>query len=164
MIPTLQIGDHILVNKFSYGIRLPFAGTTLIPTWLPKQGDVIVFRFPEDESKDFIKRVIGIPGDILIIKDQVLYRNGIAQKESFINIEDDEVLPNTFKIKSNFGPITVPKDAYFVMGDNRNHSLDSRFWGFVDQSKIKGKAFMIYWSWNADESGVRFNRLGKGIH
>lgn len=167
MIPTLNIGDHILVSKFTYGVRLPFIWTTVIPLGLPKRGDVIVFRFPEDESKDFIKRVVGIPGDTIVIKDGVLYVNEIAQKEDYINREDNEPAPNRAQIRGGFGPITVPEASYFVMGDNRNHSLDSRFWGFVENSKIKGRAFLIYWSWDAEQTDwmdkIRFNRIGKII-
>jgi len=159
MIPTLAIGDHILVSKFIYGIRIPFTEMTLIPLRDPAYRDIIVFRFPEDESKDFIKRVIGIPGDTIEIKNKVLYRNGEPQEERFINIEDGIFIPQ----QDHFGPITVPEDSYFVMGDNRNHSLDSRFWGFVKNPKIKGKAFVIYWSWNGEERGVRFHRIGKII-
>jgi len=165
MLQTLQIGDHILVNKFIYGVRLPFTDITLIPIQTPKRRDVIVFRFPEDESKDFIKRVIGIPGDILEIKEKVLYLNGRAQRdETYINTKDAEAIPHIVSIRDNFGPITVPKDAYFVMGDNRDHSLDSRFWGFVHNSKIKGEAVIIYWSWDSEATSVRFNRIGKIIH
>ncbi len=162
MIPTLAIGDHILVNKFIYGVRIPFINKTLIPVFLPKHGDVIVFRFPDDESKDFIKRVVGIPGDTIEVKERVFYLNGVAQKEDYTNDTSQELVP-PMPVQSHFGPITVPADSYFVMGDNREHSLDSRFWGFVHDSKIKGEAFLIYWSWNADDTSVRFGRIGKII-
>ncbi|MBI3597963.1 MAG: signal peptidase I [Nitrospirae bacterium] len=162
MLQTLQIGDHILVNKFIYGVRLPFTDITLIPVQTPKRRDIIVFRFPEDESKDFIKRVIGIPGDIVEIKEKVLYVNGQPQRdETYINKQDAEEIPHIVSTRDNFGPITVPKDSYFVMGDNRDHSLDSRFWGFVHNSKIKGEAIIIYWSWDSEATWVRFNRIGK---
>ncbi len=165
MLQTLQIGDHILVNKFIYGVRIPFTDMTLIPVRSPKRHDVIVFRFPEDESKDFIKRVIGIPGDIVEIKQKLLYVNGQPQRdEPYVNAEAREAIPHIVATRDNFGPITVPKDAYFVMGDNRDHSLDSRFWGFVHNTKIKGEAIIIYWSWNSDNTSVRFNRIGKLIH
>jgi signal peptidase I len=164
MIPTLSIGDHILVNKFIYGVRIPFTDKTLIPILMPKHGDVIVFRFPEDESKDFIKRVVGIPGDTIQIRSRVVYRNGVPQKEGYINTIDSELGAQTIPGQETFGPITVPPDSYFVMGDNRDHSLDSRFWGFVHSSKIKGEAFIIYWSWDSDDSSVRFRRIGKMIH
>jgi signal peptidase I len=164
MIPTLAIGDHILVNKFIYGVRIPFTEKTLIAVSKPARRDIIVFRFPEDESKDFIKRVVGIPGDVVEIKKKVLYINDLAQQdEIYVNQKDDGVIPFIVQTRDNFGPVTVPQDSYFVMGDNRDHSLDSRFWGFVHDSKLKGRAFVIYWSWNTDETSVRFNRIGKII-
>ncbi|MEK7286132.1 MAG: signal peptidase I [Nitrospirota bacterium] len=164
MIPTLAIGDHILVNKFIYGVRIPFTDKTLISVSQPERHDIIVFRFPEDESKDFIKRVVGIPGDVIEIKKKALYINGQVQMdETYINKPDNEAIPFIVQTRDNFGPVTVPEDSYFVMGDNRDHSLDSRFWGFVHDSKLKGRAFVIYWSWNSDETLVRFNRIGKII-
>jgi signal peptidase I len=163
MLQTLQIGDHILVNKFIYGIRVPFTNSTLIPIHHPKRRDIIVFKFPEDESKDFIKRVVGIPDDVIEIKDKVLYVNGQMQTdETYVNTQQGaEAVPHIVSLRDNFGPITVPKDSYFVMGDNRDQSLDSRFWGFVHDSKIRGEALIIYWSWNGDDNAVRFNRIGK---
>ncbi|MBN4054091.1 signal peptidase I [Nitrospira defluvii] len=170
MIPTLNIGDHILVSKFIYGIRVPFTDFVLIPIQKPDRGDIIVFRFPKDESKDFIKRVIGIPGDKIEIKGKVLFLNGVKQEESFTNDESEGLLFRMVPGRDNFGPVTVPENAYFVMGDNRDHSLDSRFWGFVDFSKIKGEAFLIYWSWNKEAAHIdwikgwgRWDRIGKII-
>ncbi|TAK09421.1 MAG: signal peptidase I [Candidatus Manganitrophaceae bacterium] len=163
MIPTLNIGDHILVNKFIYGVRLPFTDVTLIPIREPHRGDIIVFRFPKDESKDFIKRVVGLPGDTIEVKNKEVYLNGQKQDEPFA-IHEDSNPAHTIPERDNFGPVSVPKDAYFVMGDNRDHSLDSRFWGFVDFSKIKGQAFIIYWSWDSESNWVRWNRIGKLIH
>lgn len=159
MIPTLEIGDHILVNKFIYGVRLPFSDITLVPIRAPRRGEIIVFRFPKDESKDFIKRVVGIPGDTIQIKNKALYVNGTLQDEAYA-IHDDHGFPIGMPDRDHFGPVTVPADAYFVMGDNRDHSLDSRFWGFVDSSKIKGEAFVIYWSWDREATWVRWNRIG----
>ncbi len=168
MIPTLQIGDHILVSKFIYGIRVPFTDFVLIPITRPERGDIIVFRFPKDEKKDFIKRVIGIPGDIIEVENKVLFVNGVEQSESYTNHEEDSVSLRIIPGRDNFGPVTVPENEYFVMGDNRDHSLDSRFWGFVDFSKIKGEAFLIYWSWDKEKSGSdwikgwgRWDRIGK---
>jgi signal peptidase I len=163
MIPTLNIGDHILVNKFIYGVRLPFTDVTLIPIREPHRGDIIVFRFPKDESKDFIKRVVGVPGDTIEVKNKELYLNGQKQDESYA-IHEDNNPAHSVPERDNFGPVSVPKDSYFVMGDNRDHSLDSRFWGFVDFSKIKGQAFIIYWSWDSEANWVRWNRIGKLIH
>jgi len=147
MKPTLLIGDHILVNKFIYGIKIPFINKTLIPISNPQRDDVIVFIYPVDKSKDFIKRVIGLPGDKIEIIDQKVYING----KLFIDIHgfysNQAKKPANPLGKTNFGPITVPEDQLFVMGDNRDHSYDSRFWGFVPLKAVKGKAFMIYWSW-----------------
>ena len=159
MLETLQIGDHILVNKFIYGVRLPFTDAMLIPIRTPKRREVIVFRFPKDESKDFIKRVVGIPGDTIHIRNKALYVNGVLQEESYAIHDLQEAFPHTMSNRDDYGPITVPADAYFVMGDNRDHSLDSRFWGFVDHSKIRGKAFLIYWSWDREASWVRWDRI-----
>jgi signal peptidase I len=164
MIPTLDIGDHILVNKFIYGVRLPFTDTVLIPLKTPERGDIIVFRFPKDESKDFIKRVVGVPGDTIEVKNKDLYLNGQKQDEPYTLHGDNSSIPLSIQDRDNFGPVSVPQNAYFVMGDNRDHSLDSRFWGFVDFSKVKGQAFLIYWSWDKEAKWVRWNRIGKLIH
>ncbi len=170
MIPTLQIGDHILVSKFIYGIRLPFTDFVVVPISKPDRGDIIVFRFPKDESKDFIKRVVGVPGDKIELREKVLYVNDVEQSESFTNHGADEAPFRIVPERDNFGPVSVPENAYFVMGDNRDHSLDSRFWGFVDFSKIKGEAFLIYWSWDKEKSFFdwiggwgRWERIGKII-
>lgn len=170
MIPTLLIGDHILVNKFIYGVKLPFTDLVVVPVSRPERGDVIVFRFPKDESKDFIKRVVGIPGDKIEVRDKVLYVNGIEQSEAFTNYGADVVPSPMMSDRDTFGPVNVPEDSYFVMGDNRDHSLDSRFWGFVDFSKIKGEAFLIYWSWDKEKAVLdwiggwsRWDRIGKMI-
>lgn len=141
MIPTLLIGDHILVNKFIYGFKIPYIRKTIIPVSQPKRGDVIVFIFPLDKSKDFIKRVIGLPGDKIEIVGHNVYINGRLYKDRHAYYDE-----NGMQVQ-RFGPIKVPKWGLFVMGDNRNHSYDSRFWGFVPLSYVKGKAFFIYWSW-----------------
>jgi signal peptidase I len=146
MEPTLLVGDHILVNKFIYGVKVPFARTTLIPIREPDREDVVVFIYPEDPSKDFIKRVIGLPGDTIRIQGSRLSINGepFEDRYGFFAASGSE---NRIERAYSFGPITVPADQYFVMGDNRDHSYDSRFWGFVPEESIKGKAFIIYWSW-----------------
>lgn len=164
MQPTLLIGDHILVNKFIYGIKIPFVDIILIPVKEPKRGDVVVFKFPEDPKKDFIKRVIGLPGDTVEIRDKVVYINDDPMDDPYGTYLDPHFIPLGARPRDNMGPVTVPPDAYFVMGDNRDHSYDSRFWGFVDTSAVRGKAFIIYWSWNGEKSGVRWNRLGDLIH
>ncbi|WP_462323991.1 signal peptidase I [Desulfoplanes sp.] len=156
MLETLQIGDHLLVNKFTYGIRIPFTDFFVTHFSEPEFKDIIVFEFPEDPSKDFIKRVIGTPGDVLEMRDKVLYRNGKKLDEPYAR----HVEPNYRPTRDNFGPITVPANKYFVMGDNRDQSYDSRFWGFVDRDKIEGKAMILYWSWEGF-SNIRWNRIGK---
>ena len=155
MLDTLLIGDHLLVNKFLYGTRIPFTDKVILPIEEPADGDVIVFEFPEDTSKDFIKRIIGAPGDVLEMKDKVVYRNGQKLDEPYVRHTD----PNIQARRDNFGPITVPPGKYFAMGDNRDESYDSRFWGFVDKDKIRGKAWVIYWSWDGP-ADIRWSRIG----
>lgn len=147
MEPTLLVGDHILVNKFMYGIKIPLIRKTLIPISGPDRNDVIVFIYPLDKSKDFIKRVIGLPGDIIEIIDQRIYINGNLHQDRHGFYSDRGNSSARSRVKNRFGPVTVPGDHLFVMGDNRNHSYDSRFWGFVPVRSVKGKAFIIYWSW-----------------
>ena len=147
MKPTLLIGDHILVNKFIYGIKIPFIHTTLIPIHEPKRDDVIVFIYPVDKSKDFIKRVIGLPGDKVEMIDRKIYINGRPYDDKYGYYTSNELKRNNPGAKYGFGPTIIPENNYFVMGDNRDHSYDSRFWGTVPSESIKGKAFIIYWSW-----------------
>jgi signal peptidase I len=159
MLPTLQIGDHLLVNKFLYGIRIPIVGKRILALREPERDDVIVFIYPQDPSKDFIKRVKGLPGETIEIRNKVLYVNGEA-------VED----PNAYYEKTterlaraprdDFGPFVVPEGTVFVMGDNRDHSHDSRFWGTVPIDDILGKAFVLYWSWDSKEFRPRWGRLG----
>jgi len=146
MEPTLLVGDHILVNKFIYGVKIPLARKTLIPISEPEREDVIVFIYPVDESKDFIKRVIGLPGDRLEFKGRKIFINGELYNDPY-GYYSGPPPSGTSLTKTSFPPVTVPKDRLFVMGDNRNHSYDSRFWGFVPIESVKGKAFIIYWSW-----------------
>lgn len=161
---TLLVGDHILVNKFIYGVKLPFIDKTIIPIENPKRGDIIVFQFPEDPSKDFIKRVIGVGGDVIKIRNKKLYVNGHLVKNKHGIYKDPRIFPASLQPRDNFGPITVPKGKLFVMGDNRDFSYDSRFWGFVDLSAVKGEAFIVYWSWNKKDFSVRWNRIGHILH
>src|SRR6185437_7180573 len=194
MIPTLLVGDHIFVNKFAYGIKLPFsdlfdhAPIYLIRRAPPKRGDIVVFIYPKDHSFYYIKRVIGVPGDTIEIKDKVLFVDGqeiarapLAEPQAdkiFAELNDSkytrsnlELYDEQFKnddhvimldrnnfLGESFGPITVPADSLFVMGDNRDFSNDSRFWGFVPMQNVKGKAFMIWLSlWvNFSDSQVTF--------
>ncbi len=195
MLETLQIGDHILVNKFIYGLKLPFSDSRLLIFSPPRRGDVIVFSFPgnkeipectsfsqnlsarvgntirhgnpfylfKDDCRDFIKRVVGVGGDTIEIKNKKVYINNVPFDESYTIFKDDTTGSSP---RDNFGPFTVPRKSLFVMGDNRDQSYDSRFWGIVDMSEIKGRAFIIYWSWNGAGGlldKVRWNRLGKSI-
>lgn len=161
MKPTLQIGDHILVTKFTYGVKIPIVRKMLIPISDPKRGDIVVFIYPEDRSKDFVKRVIGISGDTIEIKNKKIYLNGLAYNDGHGVYTDDMIIPGAAQPRDNFGPVTVPSESLFVMGDNRDQSYDSRFWGFVDKRDVLGKAFIIYWSWNKEEINVRWKRLGR---
>ena len=148
MEPTLLVGDHILVNKFIYGIKIPFIDKTLIPISDPKRNDVIVFIYPVDKSKDFIKRVIGLPGDKVEMKGQKIYINGKLFDDKYgVYSRSPSSGGDMNREGLDFGPVTVPPGHLFVMGDNRDHSYDSRFWGFVPLDAVKGKAFIIYWSW-----------------
>jgi signal peptidase I len=162
MLPTLQIGDHILVNKFLYGLRLPYPlESTLIEWKQPSRGDVIVFVYPKDPSKDFIKRVIGEPGDTVEIRHKQVFINGEKIDDPYASFADeDREIPGP---RDNFGPVTVPQHQLFVMGDNRDRSHDGRFWGFVDLDEVKGKAFLIYWSWDGQDRWVRWERIGSLI-
>lgn len=164
MKPTLLVGDHLLVNKFIYGVKLPFIHTTIIPVSEPERGDIIVFPYPINPDMDFIKRVIGVPGDTIIIKNKKIYINGELFTPDPGVHTDPNIIPAINSHRDNYGPITVPKDKYFVMGDNRDNSYDSRFWGFVDKHDIIGKAFIIYWSWDSKDFKVRWNRTGMLIH
>ena len=153
MKPTLLVGDHILVNKFIYGIKIPFTDKTLIKLGEPKREDVVVFKYPLDPQKDYIKRVIGLPGEKVELVNKVLFINGKV-------IDDPHASYSLYGNLRNYGPVTVPADHLFVMGDNRDESSDSRVWGFVPYAYLKGKAFLIYWSWDSENFGVRWRRIG----
>lgn len=159
MLETLQVGDHLLVNKFSYGVKWPFSNSYAVNGADPERGDVIVFEYPNNPSLDYIKRIVGIPGDVMEVRDKQLYRNGTPLKEAYIRHTEPGRIE---RIRDNFGPVTVPKGKYFVMGDNRDNSQDSRFWGFVDKSAIHGKAWRIYWS-SEGLGNVRWDRFGKAV-
>ena len=151
MMNTFKIGDHIFVGKFIYGIHVPFSKKYIFPLQGPKRGEIIVFQFPLDPKKDFIKRCIGVPGDTIEIKDKRLYLNDKSQEETYAIHTDEKVYPNSRHLpvmygnRDNLGPIVVPENSYFVMGDNRDHSYDSRFWGPLEREYIKGKALFLYW-------------------
>ena len=162
MEPTLLVGDYLLVNKFIYGVRIPYSDIKFFEYKKPKRGDIIVFVFPKDRKKDFIKRVIGTEGEKLTILHNKIY---IDDK-----LIDDPWGHFTMPRSSieDYGPIKVPEGSLFVMGDNRDNSQDSRFWGFVKTNEVKGKAFIVYFSldWDARNllNKVRWTRLGKLIH
>jgi signal peptidase I len=186
MEPTLLVGDHLLVSKSSYGLHLPheldmgregpseanggpeWAGKIIVPFNPPQRGDVIVFRNPEDRSVDFIKRVIGLPGEQVQIQDKQILINGQPVDDPWGHYND--TMPDHVLQKSrHFGPVTVPAGHYFVMGDNRDSSHDSRMWfndkgGFVPEQDILGRALIIYWSWLGDSWNVRWSRLAQIIH
>ncbi|WP_022853014.1 signal peptidase I [Thermodesulfatator atlanticus] len=164
MIPTLLIGDHILVNKFIYGVRNPITREVWIKGRTPQRRDIIVFIFPKDRKLDFIKRVIGLPGEIVEIRNKIVYINGVPLKEPYVQHTDPHILPRDVSPRDNFGPVKVPPGHLFVMGDNRDASYDSRFWGFVPIRDVKGKAFIIYFSWDKEHFRIRWNRIGKLIH
>lgn len=172
MLPTLQIGDHLLVNKFIYGVRNPFTGNVLIPVGKPRHGDVVVFRFPKDRSVDYIKRIVGTAGDTIQVRDKKVFVNDQLVEEPHTQYLTNFVMSAAEGPRDNFGPVKVPAGNIFVMGDNRDNSYDSRFWGFVDQRDILGKASIIYWSWDLDTplfsfsrfTTIRWGRFGSIIH
>lgn len=185
MIPTLLVGDFLLVNKFEYGLRLPVVNTRLSRGSPPQRGDVIVFRYPENPKVDYIKRVVGLPGDhVAYVNKQIIINGKPVPRElvgEFNYITEQGYILDTLKYREKLGkhlhdillipdsgmqdmePITVPQGQYFVMGDNRDNSNDSRFWGFVPDDNIVGKAMVIWWSWNGVENRVRWSRLGEVI-
>jgi signal peptidase I len=162
MIPTLLVGDHILVNKFLYGTKIPFSDKKILVLREPEKGDVIVFKYPENPKKDFIKRVVATEGDVIEERNKVVYVNGKAIAEPYAHHFDRTFRSGGMDPRDNFGPLVVPEDKLFVMGDNRDQSYDSRYWGFVDLKAIRGKALLIYWSWDPD-NWLRFNRIGRLI-
>jgi signal peptidase I len=185
MVPTLRIGDHLLVNKFIYGPRIPFTDTRIFAGKEPKRGEIIVFKFPLDEGKNFIKRVVGVPGDKIQIRNGRLRINDVPVPLVDLGTYDDNdqssgafpsskaalfdeqlgavkhhILYLHEQAGANFGPELVPNESVFVMGDNRDNSQDSRVWGFVKYNKILGRALIIYWSWDGNDTWVRWKRIG----
>jgi len=172
MLQTLLIGDHILVSKFIYGIKNPFTDSVLIPIKSPKRGDIVVFKYPNDPKLDYIKRVVATAGDTVEIKDKKVFINGASPEHRYGEFRDPHFLPPSEGPRDNFGPITVSEGHIFVMGDNRDNSYDSRFWGFVSLEAVRGKAFIIYWSWDVKKdllswerfSSIRWSRIGDILH
>ncbi|NVN98280.1 MAG: signal peptidase I [Geobacteraceae bacterium] len=163
MEDTLLIGDHLLVTKFLYGTKIPFTDKKIFKIRDPRQGDVVVFEYPEDPSKDFIKRVVGVPGDVVEGRDKKVFVNNKPFENPHEIHKDKEIIPKAQNPRDTFGPITVPVDSYFVMGDNRDRSYDSRFWGVVKSPAIRGKALIKYWSWDSEKFTVRFKNIGRLI-
>ena len=163
MEDTLAVGDHILVNKFIYGTKIPFTDKRVLTIRDPKRGDVVVFEYPEDPSKDFIKRVVGLPGDVVEGRDKKIFVNGKVYENPHEVHKEKDIIPKVQNPRDSFGPVSVPAGSYFVMGDNRDRSYDSRFWGFVKNDKLKGLAFIKYWSWDAEKFRVRFGSIGRLI-
>lgn len=174
MEPTLLVGDHLLVSKFSYSMHVPnevpFTSIQLFPDYhffssVPKRGDIVVFKYPKDESKDYIKRVVGLPGETIQIIRRNVYINDKLLKEPYAHHSEppSSLVPG----RDNMSPLRIPEGHIFVMGDNRENSSDSRVWGTLDLSKLRGKAQWIYWSWDSKDSGfwsVRTDRLGSSVY
>src|SRR5262249_15267340 len=162
MMDTLLIGDYILVNKFLYGAEIPFTDIHLPGLRAPARGDIIVFKYPNDESRDFIKRIIAVGGDTVQVRDNRVWLNGTLIDEPYVRPGSFPAPPSSTHCGYLYACelLRVPPDSYFVMGDNRDNSQDSRYWGFVRREKIRGKAFLIYWSWNGDDHWLRWRRLG----
>ncbi len=145
MESTLLIGDHLLVNKFVYGTTVPFTDKRILKIRDPRRGDILVFKYPENPRRDFIKRCVGVPGDVIEVRNKVLYVNQTPQTEGYTVFRDMKILPPYISPRDNYGPLTVTADHFFMMGDNRDFSADSRFWGMLPRELIKGKAWVIYW-------------------
>ena len=174
MLPTLEVGDFILVNKYAYGLRLPVSGTKILSIGDPERGDVMVFRYPEDESTNYIQRVVGVPGDRIRYRNKELFINGEPVSSRFVaNLPPyemlEEQLGNTgHLVYRNLGARAgvgegewiVPDGHYFMMGDNRDNSNDSRFWGMVPDEMVVGKAFLIWMQWPSITSLPSFDRVG----
>src|SRR5579872_1232065 len=163
---NLLIGDHLLVNKFVFGPAASRLERTLLPLGTVKRRDVIVFKYPEEPDRDFIKRVIGLPGETIELRQKKVYVNGMPLDEPYVHfllplggLSDDREV-TSFDVRERYGPVTVPDDQYFVMGDNRDNSQDSRYWGFLPRSYIKGKALLIYWSYESDREDYQDDGAG----
>jgi signal peptidase I len=184
MLPTLHVGDFILVNKFAYGVRLPVLNTKIIETAEPERGDVVVFRYPKNPSVDYIKRVVGLPGDTIGYFNKTIYINGEKISQKLQHKTDDMlgIIPVRTELRTEVlgehehallidpsrhlleGEMEVPEGEYFVMGDNRDNSNDSRFWGTVPEANLVGQAFFIWMSWDWNNGGIVWDRLGNSIN
>ena len=162
---NLLIGDHLLVNKFVFGPTLGSLGERALPGRAVRRGDIVVFKYPEEPDRDFIKRVIGLPGETIEVRQKIVYVDGRALDEPYVHFLEPPSLPSglhevtSMDLRERYGPVTVPEGHYFVMGDNRDNSQDSRYWGFLPRNYIKGRALIVYWSY---ESGAE-DYQGEGI-
>jgi signal peptidase I len=173
MEPNLLIGDHLLVNKFIFAPTVHPLEHTLLPVRDIRRSDVVVFKYPQEPERDFIKRVIGLPGETLEVRNKKVFINGKPIDEPYVRFlsPPSPEGSQSFDLRENYGPVKVPEGHYFVMGDNRDNSQDSRFWSFLPASYVKGKALMIYWSYDPDARGpasfltaTRWSRLLHQIH
>jgi signal peptidase I len=166
---NLLIGDHLLVNKFIFGPTASSLERRLLPVRPIRRGDVIVFKYPEEPSRDFIKRVIGLPGETLELRDKKVSINGQPLDEPYVHFLEPPGTSSelrevtSFDVRERYGPVTVPPDQYFVMGDNRDNSQDSRYWGFLRRDYIKGKALVIYWSYDAGQGDYHEETTGEAL-
>ena len=167
---NLLIGDHLLVNKFVFGPTATGLERALLPIDPIRRGDVIVFKYPEEPGRDFIKRVIGLPGDTIELKNKKVHVNGTPLSEPYVHFLEPpgESKPGDadhtdLDVRRQYGPVTVPANHYFVMGDNRDNSQDSRYWGFLPRDYIKGRALMVYWSYEAEREEYEQNGLGDQV-
>jgi signal peptidase I len=166
---NLLIGDHLLVNKFVLGPSETRLERTLLPMGTVDRGDVIVFKYPEEPERDYIKRVIGLPGETLELKGKKIYINGQPLDEPYVHfleaphVGEDNHETTSLDVRERYGPVTVPPEQYFVMGDNRDNSQDSRYWGFLPRSHIKGKALLIYWSYESEREDYQAEGAGATI-
>jgi len=169
MEETLLIGDHLLVNKFVFGPAASGVERALLPIGTIKRRDVLVFKYPEEPSRDFIKRVIGLPGETVELREKKVYINGTALDEPYVHFLSPTSGPpelhevTSFDVRERYGPVTVPPDHYFMMGDNRDNSQDSRYWGFLPRENIKGKSLVIYWSYQAEREDYQDESAGATV-
>jgi len=164
MQDTLLIGDFLFVNKFEYGPKIPFTHIRLPGLRAPRRGDVIVFQFPQDPTKDFIKRCVATGGETLEVRNKQVYIDGKPLRESYAIHSDPSVRPAGYDYRDNFGPVTVARRQMFMMGGNRDNSNDSRYWGQLEMDLVKGRAMFIYWSWDGERNWPRWNRIFELIH
>jgi len=166
---NLLIGDHLLVNKFVFGPSATSLERALLPLGTIKRRDVVVFKYPEEPERDFIKRVIGLPGETVELRQKKVYINGSPLDEPYVHFleapgtHSAETEITSVDLRERFGPVTVPPNQYFVMGDNRDNSQDSRYWGFLPRDYVKGKALVIYWSYEAGREDYQEESAGKTV-